>query len=102
MPYPAQETLETRGGNKCFMPVAKVWQHDWCLARAFLGLDMAAWNGCSSAAKLGMLVNVPQLTIMHCTCAADLRNLGIFHFVFCISAIYGENKSVENIIIIPC
>ena len=47
----------------------------------FLGLDMAAWNGCSSAAKLGMLVNVPQLTIMHCTCAADLRNLGIYHSV---------------------
>jgi hypothetical protein len=66
----------------------KVWQHDWCLARApydfplfqrFLGLDMAAWNGCSSAAKLGMLLNVPQLTIMHCTCAADLRNLGIYY-----------------------
>ena len=47
----------------------------------FLGLDMAAWNGCSSAAKLSMLVNIPQLTIMHCTCAADLRNLGIYHFV---------------------
>jgi hypothetical protein len=52
---------------------------------------MAAWIDCSSASKSNnMLVNVPQLTIMNCTCAADLWNLGIYNL-----SRWGEYKCEE-------